>query len=92
LNAARPAAGHGTPGLDREKKTMTDEQTVTDLALRICRQTRTFLRQHRPQSEEEWQTLTEQAHREALAEIADPALRFRVAKALSYKAVDGKRL
>jgi hypothetical protein len=80
------------PALDRETNDMTDEQTVTDLALRICRQTWTFLRQHRPQSEEEWYTLTEQAHREALAEIAVPALRFRVAHRLSYRSVDGKRI
>jgi hypothetical protein len=90
-HAARRDAGNVTPALDRETNTMTDEQTVTDLALRICRQTRTLLRQHRPQSEQEWYTLVDEAHREALAEIADPALRFRVAEALSYQSVEGKR-
>jgi hypothetical protein len=70
---------------------MTDEETVTDPALRICRQTRTLLHQHRPQTEEECDALVEQAHAEALAEIPDPALRRRVAQALSYQSVEGRK-
>jgi hypothetical protein len=79
------------PAPNQEKNTMTHEDTITDLALRICRQTRTLLRQHRPQSEQEWYTLVDEAHREALAEIPDPELRFRVAELLSYQSVEGKR-
>ena len=67
-----------------------------DAALRILKQTDALLdaeiRRRGSLTEEELDELVDRCHAKGLAAISDMALRFRVAKAISYKSVDGVRV
>jgi hypothetical protein len=68
---------------------MSDEQRE---ALRIAQQTTQLLEEHWDTfaTEDDIDDCIQRAHRKALADIPDPALRLRVATILSYKSVDGQ--
>jgi hypothetical protein len=67
------------------------EDLVRAEASRICDRTRRAIPQHGGfGTEEEMDEFIARAHRDALAEIPDAALRLRVALVLSYQGGDGR--
>jgi hypothetical protein len=68
---------------------MSSEDAVAAEVLKICDRTRRAIARHRFATEEELDAFVERAHRDALAGIADPAIRFRVALVLGYEGKAG---